>query len=124
MISDNKKEQELNQADIAASFFSTNIKKFRNSVRNLSARGKERVLNAVMEYPLQQKAPVFPNTFERDLFDLGASLTQAKIMMTIESLHQNELKRQQHEENNNGKEELQQSGQSNEEQDGESIHQD
>lgn len=88
-MKDSKQEPvatETNPADLSAAFFKSNIEAFQKEVRLLSSAEAKRLLKYLMEYPLQSKPVKLSSKREQSLFDMGTELTQAKLVMMIESM--------------------------------------
>lgn len=51
----------------------------------LSTRGAKRVLLALLEYPLNQSQPVFPNALETELYTIGSQMQKMKSLIIAES---------------------------------------
>lgn len=51
----------------------------------LSTRGMKRVLLALLEYPLNQNQPVFPNALEAELYTIGSQMQKMKSLIIAES---------------------------------------
>lgn len=52
----------------------------------LSTRGAKRVLSALIQYPLNESNPVFPNKEEAELYAIGTQMQKMKNYIIAESL--------------------------------------
>lgn len=74
--------------EAAAKIFSTFLPQYQHLVRRLSNRQARRLLNALIEVPLQKKDYKHPTKEERAAFMLGDRLLQAKWTMMLVTLEQ------------------------------------
>lgn len=91
------KEAEATQqdpAEVAATLYTLYLPRFLGAVDHLSARGKARVLKALIQVPLDDDVS-FPNDLEREVFAIGDRLLQAKFMLIQASFmdHSEELQK-------------------------------
>ena len=78
-------------ADKTAMDFKIMLPLFKRHIAVLSNKAKDRVINAVLEYPLYDREPIFQSAKEKDLFDIGLRLIDAKTVM-IQAVYEERLK--------------------------------
>jgi hypothetical protein len=77
-----EEQLEISEADKAAHAFQTLYPEFCDKIEELSNRQLKRVTVALMTYPLE-KAPNMSYAQERELFELGLKLSEARQTMLI-----------------------------------------
>lgn len=73
-----RSEDPIEQAGMV---YTTYLPEFLKRVRQLSARGRARVLESLVQYPLAQKQVSLPNQLEKEVFYFADSMLQAKFIM-------------------------------------------
>lgn len=87
MIDDsNKAAADLDPVEVSARMYSTYAPKFLEGVKGLSSRGRARVLRALVEYPLNEKAYKHTSQLEKDMMDLGHACLEAKFLMILSTM--------------------------------------
>ena len=78
-----------NPADAALFLYNMFLPQFKAKAKKLSSRARARVLNALIEYPLNPKAYVHNTHEEKELMAIGHSLLEAKFILTLTQLNAN-----------------------------------
>jgi hypothetical protein len=78
-------------ADRAAMDFKVMMPLFKRYIPVLSNKAKDRVVNAMLEFPLYDREPIFQTAREKDLFDLGLRILDAKTVM-IQAAYSDKMK--------------------------------
>jgi len=68
--------------DMAAHDYQMLLPKFKEACDPLSRRQMQRVVDALMEYPLENQNPRFSYTEERNAFNTGMQLLDCKLVLT------------------------------------------
>lgn len=71
---------------VAASMFGAYMPRFKALIRKLGSKGRERVINALIEVPLMEKDFRPVDKDEREAFLVGQSLLEAKMLMIMHSV--------------------------------------
>lgn len=80
------KEAAEDPAGAALFLYNTYLPRFKLKAKGLSSRARARVLNALIEYPLNEKAYVHNTAEERELMAIGHSLLEAKFILIMSQL--------------------------------------
>jgi hypothetical protein len=78
--------------DQAASTFHSMLPIWKRIRSTMSAKAKDRVMDAIIEWPLNEKIPKFQNKKEFELFKLGLTLLDCKSIM-VSSVVQEKMKK-------------------------------
>ena len=73
----------------AAMMYGLYAPKFLQGVKKLSSRGRTRVMKALIEYPLNQKAYNHSSLFEKQMMDIGHAVLEAKFLMIMATMYNN-----------------------------------
>ena len=71
----------------ASAMFGLYMPKFKQGVDKLSSRAKSRVLKALIEYPLNEKAYQHSSHHEKEMVAIGDAVLQAKFLMVLTTMH-------------------------------------
>lgn len=84
-MSEENNKVEPNQVSVedkAAFAFKNLMPIWKRSLRSLSKKASERVINSVIEFPLAELEPKFQNAKEQELFQIGITILEANKVMT------------------------------------------
>lgn len=90
------KQEEVKQEEIpvevqAARYLLTALPAFRNLSEKVTGTQARRVLNALIESPLEKNTPPFTTEEAQELFNLGLVITNAKFILFQASLKDNDI---------------------------------
>lgn len=103
-----KRAEQLSPADMSSQFFMQFWPMYRQRVATLSNKDARRVLEAIVQWPLEDETPKFNSQAAKEAFSLGTRLIDAKTIMRdtveLEMMQKNLEKKEQFEkgENTNG----------------------
>ena len=93
MSSNEKDLLDNDEINKAAKQFETNLKIIKNRTRTLPKKSMERILNAVVEFPLGDNDPSFRTAIEHEVFVLTLAALSAKNQM-ITAVYMNQAEKQ------------------------------
>lgn len=67
----------------AAMLYGLYLPKFKEGISQLSSRARARVLNALIEYPLNEKKYAHRSALEKELMAVGHAVLEAKFLMIM-----------------------------------------